>query len=44
MNIEFLITDCAILPVPGREAPIESGFLAIGAGHIFATSPMAACP
>ncbi|WP_310599563.1 amidohydrolase [Desulfobulbus sp.] len=44
MNIDLLVTNCAILPAPGREPLIESGYLAIGAGRILASGPMAACP
>jgi len=44
MKIDLLITNCAVLAVPGGGPPIDPGFVAIGAATILAIGPMAACP
>lgn len=44
MNIDLLVTNCALLPVPGREPLIECGYVAVGAGRILETGSMDACP
>lgn len=44
MNIDVLITNCAILPVPGSEALINSGYIAIAGSRIVRMGPMDECP
>jgi len=44
MKIDLLITNCAILPVPGSEPLIDPGFVAVDAARILRTGPMAECP
>jgi 5-methylthioadenosine/S-adenosylhomocysteine deaminase len=44
MKIDLLITNCAILPVPGRETLITPGFIAIGSSKILLVGPKAECP
>jgi 5-methylthioadenosine/S-adenosylhomocysteine deaminase len=44
MKFDILITDCTLLPAPGEEALISSGFIAINAGRIAGLGPMAECP
>ncbi|WP_319586848.1 amidohydrolase [uncultured Desulfobulbus sp.] len=44
MKIDLLITNCAVLPVPGRETLITPGFVAIGFSKILLAGPMAECP
>lgn len=44
MKIDLLITNCAVLPVPGTERPIDHGFVAIGSSTILAVGPMENCP
>ncbi len=44
MKIDILITDCALLPVPGREAMIFPGYIAISGGRIAGLGPMTECP
>lgn len=44
MKIDILITDCAILSHPGKEALISPGFIAISGATIAGIGPMAECP
>ena len=44
MKIDLLITNCAVLPVPGNETLIDPGFVAIDSGRILLVGPMAECP
>lgn len=44
MKIDLLITNCAVLPVPGSETLIASGFVAIGSAKILGVGPMSQCP
>lgn len=44
MKIDLLITNCAVLPVPGGNTLIDRGFVAIGSSNILQAGPMAECP
>lgn len=44
MNIDCLITRCTILPVPGEEMLIDSGYIAIAGSRIAQVGPMDECP
>jgi len=44
MKIDLLVTNCAILPVPGKETLIIPGFVAVGSSKILLVGPMAECP
>ncbi len=44
MKIDLLITNCAVLPVPGNETLIDPGFVAVDCGRILLVGPMAQCP
>ena len=44
MKIDLLITDCVLLPAPGREAMIVPGFIAVSEGRIVRIGPMTECP
>jgi len=44
MKIDILITDCTLLPAPGREAMIFPGYIAISGGRIAGLGPMTECP
>jgi 5-methylthioadenosine/S-adenosylhomocysteine deaminase len=44
MKIDLLITNCMVLPVPGRETLITPGFITIGSSKILLVGPMAECP
>lgn len=44
MKIDLLITNCAVLPVPGDYTLIDHGFVAVGSSKILQIGPMAECP
>jgi 5-methylthioadenosine/S-adenosylhomocysteine deaminase len=44
MKMDLLITNCAVLPTPGNEPLIASGFVAIGSAKIIEVGPMSECP
>ncbi|WP_028585924.1 amidohydrolase [Desulfogranum mediterraneum] len=44
MPIDLLITNCSLLPEPGREQLIAPGFIAVSGSRILASGPMEECP
>jgi len=44
MKIDLLITDCVLLPHPGKNTMIAPAFIAISGAHIDRIGPMAECP
>jgi 5-methylthioadenosine/S-adenosylhomocysteine deaminase len=44
MKIDLLITNCTLLPCPGKDAVIAPGFIAISGTRIARIGPMAECP
>jgi 5-methylthioadenosine/S-adenosylhomocysteine deaminase len=42
-HIDLLITNCSILPVPGMDRMISSGYIAISGSRIVKLGPMAEC-
>ena len=44
MKIDLLITDCVLLPHPGKDTLISPAFIAISGTHIDRIGPMAECP
>ena len=44
MNIDILVRNCTILPFPGKDDLIDSGYIAISGKRIVALGPMATCP
>lgn len=44
MKIDLLVSNCTILPVPGQDALIPLGYIAISGNRIVELGPMAACP